>query len=314
MNDQSLGCSVSVCIPTFKRVDRLELLLDDIAQQTYPCNEIVVVDNDADGSAKALIEQFRQKVCTSHPMLSIKYEIQPIKNISITRNRTIALATGEWLAIVDDDERAPKDWVELLLQAAKKYSADAIIAPVVPVVPDYAVGWIRRGNFYETPRSATTGQQVPRDHYRFGNILLRAAVLRNEPGPFDPAYGNTGGEDGDLLCRLELKGIKLVWSDEAIVKEPVEQKRLSANWLWMRAMRGGQDLARHILKGRYGSIGFFGKAAFSCRAFAQLIAAAILAVIVLPLGRHQSMKWVIKVAANFGKLSYFWGWHYREYA
>jgi len=34
----------------------------------------------------------------------------------------------------------------------------------------------------------------------------------------------------------------------------------------------------------------------------------------LPLGMHRAMRWVLKVAANFGKLSYFWGWHYREYA
>jgi succinoglycan biosynthesis protein ExoM len=50
------------------------------------------------------------------------------------------------------------------------------------------------------------------------------------------------------------------------------------------------------------------------RALLQLIAAAGLTVIVLPLGRHRAAHWLIKASANLGKLSTFMGWHYREYA
>jgi succinoglycan biosynthesis protein ExoM len=33
-----------------------------------------------------------------------------------------------------------------------------------------------------------------------------------------------------------------------------------------------------------------------------------------PLGRHRAAQWLTRAAANLGKLSIFWGWHYHEYA
>ena len=313
MSAQASRPFIGVCIATYKRPERLQLLLADILAQTCKCNELVIVDNDPEGSARSVVESFALAMKESRPDLAIHYDVQPIKNISITRNRTIALAKGEWLAFLDDDERAPANWLELMLRAAEQFSADGILAPVIPIVPDDAPRWIRSGNFYELPR-ALTGQKVPSNNFKFGNVLLRGDVLRAEHGPFDPAYGTTGGEDGDLLCRLELNGVKLFWSDEAIVHEPVERKRLSARWLWMRAMRGGQDFARHTSGGRYGKVSAAGKLVFVLRALVQLLIAAVLSLISLPLGMHRAMRWVLKVAANFGKLSYFWGWHYREYA
>src|SRR5262249_39782258 len=131
--------------------------------------------------------------------------------------------------------------------------------------------------------------------------------------PFDPAYGLTGGEDGDLLSRLALNGARIVWCDEAIVQEPVEKSRLSLKWLLRRAMRGGQDFARHLLAGRYGSQ-VAGRGRLFARALFQLLAAAVLAVLLLPAGRHHAAHWLTKASANWGKLSVFLGMHYREYA
>ena len=50
------------------------------------------------------------------------------------------------------------------------------------------------------------------------------------------------------------------------------------------------------------------------RSLAQTVAALALALILLPAGRHRSAHWLCKAAANAGKLSAFWGWHYHEYA
>jgi succinoglycan biosynthesis protein ExoM len=300
--------NITVCIATYRRPDRLDALLDDLARQNRMPDGVVVVDNDPAGSARSVVEKRRR----SGAPFPILYEVQPVKNISITRNRTVELALGDWLAFVDDDERAPPEWIENLAVTALRLRADGVLGPVLPVLPDAAPAWIHDGHFYDWARM-DTGGAVPRNRLRFGNVLLRAAAIRLLPVPFDPDYGLTGGEDGDLLARLVQRGARIVWCDEAVVHEPIENARLSLRWLLLRALRGGQDFARHKLAGRYGAHHALGGALLLLRATLQLIAAADMALLSLPFGRHFCAFWLLKAAANLGKLTIFVGWHYREY-
>ena len=300
---------ISVCIATYRRPDRLAALLDDLVHQELLPDEVVVVDNDADGSARAVVEHRRAEGCP----FPLTYEIQPERNIALTRNRTVHLARAEWLAFVDDDERAPRAWLRQLLEAAERFGADGILAPVEPRVPESAPAWIRRGRFYEWPR-LPSGTPVPQHNLRFGNVLLRGAPLRAEPGPFDVSFGLSTGEDGDLLMRLIAKGARIIWSDEAIVDEPVEAKRLSLRWLLNRAYSGGQHFARLSIHGRYQLVNAVSRWMMFVRWLAQAIVALGLAAVSLPAGRHRAAAWLIKAWANLGKLSAFYGRRYNEYA
>jgi len=300
---------ISVCIATYRRPERLAALLDDLVRQELRPDEVVVVDNDAAGSARPVVEQRRAQGCA----FVLVYAIQPERNIALTRNRTVHLARGEWLAFVDDDERAPPGWLRQLLGAADKYQADGVLAPVEPQVPASAPAWIRHGKFYDWPH-LPTGVQVPPNHLRFGNVLLRGAPTRAEPGPFDPSFGLSTGEDGDLLLRLIAKGAKVVWCDEAIVWEPIEARRLTLRWLLQRALSGGQHFARLNIQGRYRPASTVTRCLMFSRWLVQLLVALTFAAVSWPVGRHRAAAWLIKASANLGKLSAFLGWRYGEYA
>src|SRR5262249_22646348 len=72
---------VDVCIATFRRPEWLALLLDDLAQQRLEGEvalRLIVVDNDAAGSAQAVAQAYRGVP----PLL---YLSQPKKNIALTR-------------------------------------------------------------------------------------------------------------------------------------------------------------------------------------------------------------------------------------
>ena len=301
--------TVSLCIATYRRPERLAAVLHDLTLQKRVPDEVVVVDNDAGESARSVVEA-RRKAGAPYP---IRYAVQPQKNISLTRNKTVELATGDWLAFIDDDERAPAAWLAQLVEAAERYGADGILGPVEPIVPPTAPGWIRRGRFYEFPRMKT-GRVIPPNQLRFGNVIVKASWLRDAEKPFDPSLGLTGGEDGDLLSRLVLRGARIIWCDEAVVHEPVENSRLSLQWLLARALRGGQDFARHTLAGRYGALTDLQRARFFFFAIIQTLAASLLALVLWPMGRHHAARWLTTVSANIGKLSVLVGWHYREYA
>jgi succinoglycan biosynthesis protein ExoM len=306
--DTSAAPLVSVCLATFRRNQQLRAVLDDLAHQDRLPDQVVVVDNDAAGGARPIVEQCR----AAGAPFCIEYDVQPVPNIAITRNRTVELASGDWIAFIDDDERAPGDWLRQLLHAADHYRADGVLAPVEPEVPPTAPAWIRRGRFYDFPHQAD-GAEVPLNCMRFGNVLLRADRLRAEPGPFDPRHGLMAGEDVDLLVRLAHNGAKIVWSEKSPVFEPIEPKRLSLGWLLLRALSGGQGFARFTLDGSYRAIGWLGRGVFLLRALLQLIAATAMALLFLPLGRHHAAAWLIKASANFGKLSVLWGWRYHAY-
>lgn len=305
----SAALRVSVCLATYRRNERLRAVLEDLAQQDRLPDQVVVVDNDPAGGARTVIEQCR----SAGAPFRIDYDVQPEPSIARTRNRTFELATGEWVAFIDDDERAPKEWLRNLLHAADMFNADGVLAPVEPQVPPDAPAWIRKGRFFDWPHQPE-GAVVPFQGLRFGNVLLRAEQLRTEPGPFDTRHGLMTGEDFDLLVRLTRKGMKIVWSEKAPVFEPIELKRLSLRWLMQRALSGGQAFARYTVSGGFKPIGLLGRCVFYSRALLQMILAAAIALISSIFGRHHSATWLIKAAGNFGKLTVLWGWSYREYA
>jgi succinoglycan biosynthesis protein ExoM len=306
-NDNRKAPQISVCLATFRRNERLKAVLEDIAQQELLPDQVVVVDNDPSGGARTVIDAYRPTA-----PFKVDYDVQPVPNIAVTRNRTVELATGDWMAFIDDDERAPKEWLRELMAAVQEHNADAVLAPVQPQVPPDAPAWIRRGTFYNWPRQAD-GADVPLNCMRFGNVVLRADLVRAERVPFNPSYGLTAGEDADLLVRLVRKGARVKWSEKAPVSEPVEPKRLSLKYLVLRSLGGGQGYARYKLAGNYGPINGLGRASFMFQALVQLLAASVIALLSLPFGRHHSAKWLVRASANFGKLSVLWGWTYRVY-
>jgi succinoglycan biosynthesis protein ExoM len=300
---------ISVCIPTHRREDRLRALLQDLIIQQLQPHDVVVVDNDAAGGARRIVDEIRAQGCP----FQLTYAIQPARSIPLTRNMTVELATGDWLAFVDDDERAPPEWLQRLLECAQSHSADGVLAPVEPRVPDSAPRWIRRGRFYDWPRIAT-GTVVPRKNLRFGNLILRGSSVRKLAGPFDPTFALSAGEDVDMLVRLIREGAKVVWCDEAPVWEPVEPKRLSLKWLLMRGFSTGQSFGRIQLGGTLGKISRPMLVVLPVRWGFQLLAALLLAAVLLPLGRHRAVAWLITAWANAGKLTALAGRHYSAYA
>jgi succinoglycan biosynthesis protein ExoM len=293
---------VSVCIPTYRRNDLLLALLEDLACQERVPDEVIVVDNDAAAGAYATVQAFR---LTCPPFL-LAYDVQPERNIAMTRNRSVARATGDWLAFVDDDERAPPQWLRLLLETAVAHQADGVLAPVVPLVPEGAPDWIRRGRFYDSARHET-GAPVPLNCMRFGNVLLRGELVRSLQPPFNPVFALGAGEDTDLLVRLSLAGARIVWCDEAEVTEPIVPKKLSLRWLLARSVAGGQDFARKSVSGEYGPVGPGRRVVFYTRVIAQLGVAVALVPLTLLAGRHHAARWLMKASGNLGKLSILWG-------
>jgi succinoglycan biosynthesis protein ExoM len=228
---------ISVCVCTFKRPALLARLLDSTGaldtngRFTY---SVVVVDNDRRESARSVVESF-----AAGSGIAVKYCVEPEQNIARARNRAIAEAEGELVALVDDDEFPGRDWLLAMIGCLQATGAQGVLGPVKPHFEARPPAWVVRGGFCERPCYPTgTALRLPRQT-RTGNCLLRRSILLNEDGPFDPRFGRTGGEDVDFFGRRLLKGDLLVWCDEAPVFESVPAERMTRGYFVRRALLRG---------------------------------------------------------------------------
>ena len=94
---------VSVLIPTFNpSLEYLREALESVAAQSYPNWEVCLVDDASTNGVPALLaRQFAAK----YPG-KITFQIRPSNgHISVASNDCLALATGEYVALLDHDDR-----------------------------------------------------------------------------------------------------------------------------------------------------------------------------------------------------------------
>lgn len=296
---------ISVCIITFKRNKNLTILLDSLAVQTIFSQkqvEIIVVDNHDAGSAKKVVEDFSQR----YSGIRIIYEIEPEQSIPLARNHSVRMASGEYIAFVDDDEKVDTGWLEALYKCLEKNRADAVFGPIEPLLPSDAPDWIKKGRFHERPHhkdgtSVITG--------RTSNALVRKKWIEKYSLPFDPSLRFTGGSDSDLFTRMLRQGANLCWAEYAIVYEFIGKERLTIKWLVMRAFRGGQGHAWRYAVNR----NLIGKMVHLFYRVCLIILAIIMVPITLPFGRHKSVWWLRKLFSNLGQIAAFLPYRYEEY-
>ncbi len=243
---------VSVCINTYHRPAELVQLLHDLAAQVGEPGvaEVVVTDNDAAGSARASVEPLIGQM-----PYTLIYQIEPVQNIALTRNRGIHRASGDWIGFLDDDERVRPDWLALMAAQARRSNADGVFSYVIQDLPATLPDWLPdEGGSIHGHRRFKSGEVMPANQLFSGNVLIRKATLLLRDGPFEPGYGLSGGEDADLFNALRLKGAHFVWCDEAWASEKLPPERLTQEWFLRRRRRGAQDYALQVLDGVFGPV------------------------------------------------------------
>jgi len=232
---------ISVAVCTYKRPILLQKCLASLlVQTTSNLYEIIVVDNDADGSAMEIVNFYQPQAI--HRGIRLLYVIEPEQNIALARNKAIANCKGEYIAFIDDDEYASPDWLEKLYYALLKYNADAVFGPVFPVFPDFFPDWMKNSLLFKR-NNISTGQKIVGTTAATNNALIKSTILKSRTGPFDCTFGRIGGEDTDLFSWLYKQNCIFIWCNEAIVYEIQEDNRCFLKWHIRRGYRGGWGYA-----------------------------------------------------------------------
>jgi succinoglycan biosynthesis protein ExoM len=172
--------------------------------------------------------------------------------------------------------------------------------------------WVMAGRFFERPRYPT-GTKIDERDARTGNVLLRASTLKAMTGPFDEAFGRTGGEDSVLFRDLIARYSRMVWCDEAPVSEEVPPDRATAAWLLRRSYRVGQTWIRAEVYRLSPSQRRIRLTALGVRAFAQLFLSVLFAAAWLILSRLKAFHWLRTACSQAGKLTGMTRFQFQEY-
>ena len=106
--------NLSILIITRNRAKMLERCLNSLVVQTRLPDEVIVVDNLSTDNTKKVILSFKKG-------LPIKYVQEKQIGTSYARNKSIKVASGTLLLMLDDDCQADRFWVEKMIAAHKKY-------------------------------------------------------------------------------------------------------------------------------------------------------------------------------------------------
>lgn len=230
---------VALCIPTFRRNDRLRACLNAVAGLRLPAGctrTVIVADNDADGGARSLCEELRQR-----ELPGLVYVIEAQRGLSHVRNRLLEEALrgdAGYIALLDDDEQPCADWLSAHLGALAA-GADVSCGPVL----------------HDDAGTAVEAQPAAGTAPRFvacNNVVFRRRLPEQQRLRFDPQFNFSGGEDFDFFEASRRLGNRHVWTPAALVFEPDTPERATIAYLFRRHCTGAMTRVMQERKWRPG--------------------------------------------------------------
>ena len=232
--------SVVVCTYSLDRYDSFSETVESALAQTHDPIEVVVVVDGNDEVCDRVRADFGDEDAVVIHCLD--------ENVGISRARTIGAerATGDVVAMIDDDAVAEPDWVENLVEVYEGTDAVAVGGEVIPdwmsEKPDFFPS-----EFYWlvgcTERGFATHMEEVRNTYG-SNISFRRDVFL-DVGGYDPHTGRKGDKhiqahEAPVGIRIREKyGQGVVYTTQAVVRHKLFDYRGDFRWLVFRSFWQG---------------------------------------------------------------------------
>jgi GT2 family glycosyltransferase len=235
---------VSVVLPTYNRLLRLQRVLAGLAAQSYPLEDfevVVVSDGSIDGTSEFL--------ATAQYPFRLVPVLQSNQGVAAARNHGLERAGGELVVFVDDDVvPAP----QLLSEHARCHDPGdphlVVLGPMLTPPDARLAPWVAWEQAMLTKQydDMISGRWRPtaRQFYTGNTSVARADVLA--AGGFDPAFRRA--EDVELAYRLVARGAHFVFNPQAIGYHYAE--RSFKSWLDIPYVYGRNDVIFTATRGQ----------------------------------------------------------------
>jgi glucosyl-dolichyl phosphate glucuronosyltransferase len=235
--------SATILLCTYNRSRMLGDTLASLVALDAPADcswEIVVVDNNSTDDTAAVVAQY-----AAMSRVPVVYAKEPAQGKSFALNHGLALASGDIIALTDDDVLASKDWLSRLVETFREHSVTFAFGKVLPrwerVPPPELLtqraqciwGPLAIVDYGDeaAPYSVECNGRLPIGaNLAFArDALVAIGGWRTDLGKVNNTL--ISGEDHEIFTRLKRQGLYVGYYDPAIVvKHFVPSSRLTRRY------------------------------------------------------------------------------------
>ncbi len=152
---------VSVIIPTYGGGEYLDRTLDSVLAQTYPCIEIIVVDDNGietenQRKTKSVMDHYKH----NSSVIYVCHKVN--RNGSTARNTGFAHSTGDYICLLDDDDEYTPEKIERQVDALEQHM-------------EYGLTYCSR-EMYINGKLSGKKRALPSDNYLFDLVTHRLGI------------------------------------------------------------------------------------------------------------------------------------------
>ncbi len=227
---------VTVYIPCFNAAEYIERCLKAVLKQSYPIEEILVID---DGSVDET-----SKLALKFPVKLIKHKTN--KGLAAVRNTAVKSSNGEFIAAVDADCVVDEKWLENLMNSFISPKVGGVGGRMLERKTKHIIDSWRAVHMKQEWGEKKTSSI----RFLFGsNTVFRKKCILNSGG-YNEKYA-TNYEDVDISKKVKRLGYSLVYVPEALVyhtKKDSLSSLFSAYWNWNFMYHQGKGYYRDYQK------------------------------------------------------------------
>lgn len=263
---------ISVAVCTYNRADILPKCLESLADQTADSElfEVLIIDNNSTDDTKKIALDF----CEKHN--NFKYIFEKKQGLSQARNRAIEEAQGGYLAYIDDDAIADKEWLKKIVSVIHNNKDIAAFGgPIYPWYNKEKPKWFK--DEFATLSYGEQHFQLTEQSCPFGlngsNMIFKKEILNKYNG-FSAEYGMNGdktafGEESFLFNKMLKNKENIQYFPEIFVHHLVSEKSYSLKDAFKRSIQNGKAIAQ-IRGSKLLSIDFIKKFSMFCLSLFEL--------------------------------------------
>lgn len=222
---------VSIVVPTYDRPALLRKCLASLNFEGFSeYYEVIVVDNHSSGGARPVADEL------FGGRKNRRYITEKRQGLSHTKNKGWRAARGNYVAFLDDDAVAEKDWLKEVISFIKRRPKVAVFGgPYSGYVLSEKPNWFppEYGSFSLGRKERTI--KPPKESLSGSNTIYKKEILRKFSG-FREELGMKGkdtsyGEETRLIYDMAKDGNKIYYSPKIKIKHLISKRKLNLGWL-----------------------------------------------------------------------------------